>query len=257
MLPNKLIIAAAVRNNSTHLPAIFDNINTISSLFSDIMCIFVESDSSDNSLELLYKFKENNNKIEIISLGKLEPTMPLRTQRISTARNTYLERVEQLHLEYDTLLVLDTDEVNADPVDIESILSNFKYTGWDMICGNQGHLYYDLWALRHPIWMPFDCWERIANRPSFMSPSDAKEIFLGSRRIHIDQNLPPIKVESAFGGSAFIKTKSIKGARHCGIYNGNQICEWVPFCKALNKEKGNIYINPRFINQRNKNEHTI
>ena len=257
MLPNKLIIAAAIRSNGNYLPEIFNNINLISSLFSDVKCIFVESDSSDNSLELLNRFKGNSENVEIISLGNLEPTMPLRTQRIATARNVYLERTESLKDVYDTLLVLDTDEVNAEQIDTESILSNFKYSDWDMICANQGHLYYDLWALRHPDWMPFDCWERIQNRPSFMSPQAAKEIFLGSRFIHIDQNHPPIKVESAFGGSAFIRINSIKGVRHHGIQNGMQICEWVPFCKGLNEGNGNIFINPRFINQKNKNEHSI
>lgn len=257
MLSNKLIIAAAIRSNAKYLPAIFNNINLISSLFSDVKCIFVESDSSDNSLELLNRFKGNSENVEIISLGNLEPTMPLRTQRIATARNVYLERTESLKDVYDTLLVLDTDEVNAEQIEIESILSNFRYADWDMICANQGHLYYDLWALRHPDWMPFDCWERIQNRPSFMSPQAAKEIFLGSRFIHIDQNHPPIKVESAFGGSAFIRINSIKGVRHHGIQNGMQICEWVPFCKGLNEGNGNIFINPRFINQKNKNEHSI
>lgn len=251
MLPNKLIIAAAIRNNAMYLPAIFANIKIISSLFSEVKCIFVESDSSDNSLELLNTFKDNNEKVEIISLGHLEPTMPLRTQRIATARNVYLERTESLKEVYDTLLVLDTDEVNAEPIDAESILSNFKYYGWDMICANQGYLYYDLWALRHPDWMPFDCWERIQNQPSFMSPQAAQQLFLNSRFIHIDQNHPPIKVESAFGGSAFIRINSIKGIRHHGIQHGMQICEWVPFCKGLNEGNANIFINPRFINQKN------
>jgi len=255
MLPNKLIIAAAIRNNSRWLPYIFNNINTIGGLFSDVRCVFVESDSSDNSLDLLHNFKGKNERIEIISLGKLESNMPLRTQRIATARNTYLDRVEQLKDQYDTLMVLDTDEVNSDPTDTDGILSNFRYEGWDMICANQGHLYYDLWALRHPEWMPFDCWERIANKPTFMNPQAAKEIFLGSRFIHIDPNHPPIKVQSAFGGTAFIRTHSIKGARHHGIENGMQICEWVPFCTKLNEGRGNIFINPKFINQKNKNEH--
>ena len=258
MLPNKLIIAAAIRSNGNYLPAIFNNINLISSLFSDVRCIFVESDSSDNSLELLNKFKGNNEKIEIISLGHLQSTMRLRTQRIATARNVYLERTESLKGVYDTLLVLDTDGVNAEQVDTESILSNFRYSDWDMICANQGLLYYDLWALRHPDWMPFDCFERIErilNPPSFISPQVANEISLNSRFIHIDQNHPLIKVESAFGGSAFIRIDSIKGARHCGIHNNKQICEWVPFCKALNQGNANIFINPRFINQKNKNEH--
>lgn len=45
---------------------------------------------------------------------------------------------------------------------------------------------------------------------------------------------------------------SIKDARHHGIENSMQICEWVPFCTKLNEGSGNIFINPKFINQKNK-----
>jgi hypothetical protein len=92
-----------------------------------------------------------------------------------------------------------------------NVFSNFNYDNWDMMCANQENKYYDLWALRHEYWMPFDLIEQINfKRPSFISFDDANNMFSHARRIHIDRHNRPIKVESAFGGMAIVKIKSIK-----------------------------------------------
>jgi len=250
-----LVIAAAVRDNAEWLPAIFRNIGVISDLFSSTKCVFVESDSRDNSLQMLREFQSSREGVEVISLGALQPALPLRTQRIALARNTYLNIVEDRLNDHDLLLVMDTDEVNADPVDVQGVLSNFQYFDWDMICANQKDLYYDLWALRHPEWMPGDCWRQVEDRPSFMSRNAAKKMFVDSKFMHIGKKEPPIPVLSAFGGAAFIKIPSIKGARHEGLKDNRHVCEWVSFCNQLNNGKASILINPAFINQIGRNKH--
>jgi glycosyltransferase involved in cell wall biosynthesis len=254
MIEKNLIIAAAVRNCEKHLHNFLKNVDHVSNMFKKTKCIFVESDSSDNSLQMLQEYKNFKKDTEVISLGNLQPRIQSRTERISTARNIYLNIAERLKNDYDTLLVMDADEVNAQLFDEESIISNFNYDNWDMICANQ-EVYYDLWALRHPEWMPFDCWAKAANKPSFMNYESARKIYVESRFIEINQSHPLIKVNSAFGGAAFIKINSIKGSRHIGIIEGKEICEWVPFCMGLNEGNSNIYINPKFINLKNKSEH--
>ena len=75
----------------------------------------------------------------------------------------------------------------------------------------------------------------------------SKYIFSFLTFINLPKNLNPIKVTSAFGGSAFIKINKIKGARHSAYDENSEIdCEWVPFCKQI----GNVYINPSFINMK-------
>jgi hypothetical protein len=82
-----------------------------------------------------------------------------------------------------------------------------------------------------------------------MSYNTANNIFSLSRQIIIPRDHSPIKVESAFGGMALVKIPSIKGARHSSRdEDGEEYCEWVPFCKSLNNGNANIYINPAFIN---------
>ena len=81
MIDKKIIIAGIVRNNAQYLSSIFKNIEMISSLFKEVKCIFVESDSNDNSLNLLNEFKNKNKNVDVISMGNLRTKMPYRTQR--------------------------------------------------------------------------------------------------------------------------------------------------------------------------------
>jgi len=256
MINKKLIIAGIVRNNANYLNNIFLNIKNISQLFSEVKCIFVESDSTDNSLDLLNKFAIEQKNTNVISMGKLQERMPYRTQRTAFCRNVYLDEVEKIKDEYPLLLVMDMDDINSYLIQPESIISNFYYIDWDMITANNPDGYYDIWALRHPQWMPYDCWKAVGDRPSFMSNEEAINIHVRSRIIKIDVNHPLIPVESAFSGMAFIKTDKIKGARHIGMaQDGNkiyEIVEWIHFCKTLNEGNAKIFINPRFVTNTNR-----
>ena len=258
-IEKSIIIAGAICNASREIPLIFKNIESISKIFSKVKCILVESDSADNTIEVLkgIKDKYTDIDIEVFSFGNLRSKIPYRTGRIATARNFYLDRVESDYLDYDYLLVLDFNESNTDELDINGVISNFNYDDWDMICANQEQIYYDLWALRHPVWMPFDCWDWY-DAPSFMNRDQIHNIYVKSRFIHIDKTHKLIKVQSAFGGSAFIKIKSIQGARHSSLNErGNEACEWISFCERLNNKTSNIYINPSFINQSKLSRHAI
>ena len=256
-IDKSVIIAGSICNASKEIPLVFKNIERLSKLFTKVKCILVESDSIDNTIEVLKHTKDTYTDIdiEVFSFGSLSSKIPYRTGRIATARNFYLDRVESDYLDYDYLLVLVFNESNTDELDLGGVISNFKYSNWDMICANQEQIYYDLWALRHPIWMPFDCWDW-HSAPEFMNRDQIYNIYVRSRFIHIDKTQNLIKVQSAFGGSAFIKIKSIQGARHSSLNeSGREACEWISFCERLNNKTSNIFINPSFINQTKLSRH--
>lgn len=255
MISKKLIIAATICNNEQIVKDIFLNIKKLGDLFLETRLIIIESNSYDNTVKVIQENKSllGNIKLTFYSLGNLN--YETRMEKISKSRNFYLDIVEEKFSDYDYLYVLDFNETNVEPYNIASLLSNFEIKeDWSMVCANQEQIYYDLYALRHNKWMPFNCWGMIGKRPEFMSEQAAKNIYLKSRFINLPKNLPPIKVTSAFGGSAFIKINKIKGARHSAYDENNEIdCEWVPFCKQL----GDVYINPRFINMKKLSRHII
>lgn len=246
-----LLIASVVRDCESHLEKVFTNIENISKRFNNVKVVFVESDSSDNTLSILEDIKTNSNlDVQIISLGKLQDTFPSRTDRISHARNVYLDIAEKEN--YDYLLVLDSDEISTEEMNVDDVMSCFDYEDWDMMTSNQPSGYYDLWALRHEKLMPYDCWKKVVERPSNISYNKAVYEYVNKAFFKLPKTENPVKVNSAFGGAAFIKVKGINGSRHVGHYeNGIPICEWVPFCDRLE----NIFINPRFVNSSVLSEH--
>jgi hypothetical protein len=242
----KIVIAASVCNCVDYIDKLVSNITIISSLFSECSVILIESDSSDGSPKVLSE-KLTNSGIENIvnSLGELRSKIFHRTGRISYARNTYLDIIEHRFNDWDYVLVMDFNDSNIDQIDPANILSNFKTHNWDMVCANQRMGYYDLWALRHPKLMPHDCWKMARN-----FDGDGRLEYVYSKFFILPEDMPWVKVDSAFGGAAFIKISSIQGARHDSINSdGEEECEWVSFCKKLNGGNPNIFINPKFYNQ--------
>jgi len=245
-MDKRIVIVSTLSNSNSYISNVFDNIIRYSMLFDDVYCVFVESDSTDNTSILVKEAAESSNiRYEIHNLGNLYPSIRHRTGRIAHGRNTYLDIVEQRFKDWDYMLALDFNDANVDPIDNTFILSNFQRDDWDMVCANQKLGYYDLWALRHPKLMPYDCWKMCRE-----AKSNGLWDHVHSKFVIIPEHLPWINVESAFGGAAFIKISSIQGARHESINSdGEEECEWVSFCRKLNGGNSKIYINPKFQNQ--------
>jgi len=222
----KLVITGCGRNVSSFIPAVKNTIRRYASLFSECSCVFIVSDSNDDTVQQLEELNKTISTI-VIDLGDLRDKKPIRESRLALCRNYYLDYIQNNLSNYDYMLILDLDEVCIGPVSKKSIKSNFMYQGWDMICANvRGH-YYDLHALRG-----CDSIDRFTT----IQPSDQ-----------------PIRVTSAFGGAAFVKINSIGTARH--NINCGSVCEWVSFCNSLKSR--NIFINPGFIIQHLENSHVV
>ena len=232
-----LIIAASICNITNVFLPIVENINKLSSKFKEVRCILVESNSVDGSIDFIKKHKSKLKcKLTLLQYkdGNLNET---RIEKISKARNVYLDLIKKDFNDYDLLYMLDFNETNVEPYNIENIMTCFKnYDEWDMICANQEKNYYDLYALRHHIWMPFNCWKMVGTRPSFMTENEAKNIYIRSRFLNIPSTYENIKVDSAFGGSAFVKMKAALNTSFTPYdENGDVDCEWVGFCKNIEK----------------------
>src|ERR1035437_8914171 len=124
--------------------------------------VVVESDSSDRTLDALRTLEVDVPGFRFISLGSLHETIPIRTQRIAYCRNVYLEELKSnlLYSEIDYFVVADLDGVN-NLVSAEGFESCWARSGWDVCTANQRGPYYDIWALRHPIWNPNDCFQQL------------------------------------------------------------------------------------------------
>jgi hypothetical protein len=235
----KYIIAGTCRNISPFWPNVQLSLEKIFQGLDSYDMVIVESNSDDNTLDLLTTWSQGKQNIKVISMGNLQGT---RTQRIGRSRNEYLKYIT----DHTHLLVLDLDDIlNIQDNFHEQLSSCFLRDDWDCVASNRLNKYYDIWALRSlELGCTFDCLE-MANKYStaVLTPQGLKKIpdnknYVDKFIVNIPQNSHWIPCESAFGGMALYKTSAIKNH----MYDGNKTCEHVEFNKGLR-----IFINPKFI----------
>lgn len=183
-------------------------------------------------------------------------------------RNSYLECIEFSDIwSEDYVLMIDSDEIGSELWSEQSILSSFQHDNWQMMCPIQPKGYYDLYALRTlDDFLNYDCWERYATETdSSLSYKHTREswakhcAFVLRKHVlskfntydKIEPGNAPVRVESAFGGAAWLNMAKIdKLPLHSHFIS---TCEWVSFCKQLD----GVYINPGFVNFTGMSEHIL
>ena len=119
--------------------------------------LIIESDSQDKTVNLLEQLSKENNNFRFISLGSLAKNYSVKSDRIAHARNTYVREINEnkIYKDINYIVVADLDEINHYLND-KSFNSCWDRNDWDMCSANQVGPYYDMYALRHPEWMPYD-----------------------------------------------------------------------------------------------------
>jgi hypothetical protein len=217
----------------------------------------VESDSSDKTVGALRDLEGKIPRFRFRSLGSLRQAMPLRTQRIAHCRNLYLEelRSNPLYADVDYVVVADLDGVNKLLTEA-CVASCWTRSEWDVCTANQLGPYYDIWALRHPLWSPNDCFKQydffVAHR---VRKRAAFRLAVRSRMIVIGPMDDWIEVDSAFGGLAIYRRQVLSGAKYTGLDDtGREICEHVSLNSHLRSSGHRIFINPQLVNA-NRTDH--
>ena len=213
--------------------------------------LLIESDSNDDTIFELERLKASITHFNYISLGSLAQKIPLRTERIAHCRNRYLDEIVQnpTYAKGDYVIVSDFDGMNT-LLTPEAIASCFARQDWDVCTANQRAPYYDIWALRHPLWSPADCIREF----KFLKDMGAGEegalsaaIFSKMLRISEDSNW--IEVNSAFGGLAIYRRDAIGDARYNGLNElGEEQCEHVALHSTMRSAGFKIFVNPRLVN---------
>lgn len=253
MSAESILIVGLARDVETVLTREILAVNEAFSEVGKVYWYVVESDSSDNTVGSLNTLSTILSRFEFVSLGKLKERLVKRTERLAFCRNVYLSKFRELGGPgaFKYLAVVDLDGV-CGSLTSEAVKSCFggREQYWDVCCANQSGPYYDIWALRHPLWSPNDCWQqaRFLERFGF-SAQRARQMSVGNRMITISPKADWIQVISAFGGCAIYKSHTLTDLKYSGLdETGDEICEHVEFNRQIVRNGGRIYINPRFIN---------
>jgi hypothetical protein len=264
----KALFAGCVRDCAFWLPSVLRNIERIASLFDEAAFIFVENDSQDATKQILRSWCSERNNSRLISLDGLGSVQPVRTLRLARARREYIAALKADFSDYSYLIVLDFDDVNASPIDAQSVQRAVAFLESDAlhagVFANQDGVYYDLWALRHPEKCPRDVWEEVFDCAASLRLSD-EEAFnrTFSRRVFsLPSNAQPLEVDSAFGGFGIYKVGSVLRNRsdfigfkkkQVSTANGNievgwQVCEHVSFNHGFRERHERLFVLPYLVN---------
>ena len=201
-----------VRNCAPHLDKIFRNIDLLRGLFTTVTVVFVHDNCIDDSVAHLMRYQRERDKIVIIDNNSSQGAKSrLRTVRIASARNAFLEHLDGLP-DVAFHFIVDADNVNAsvwNPETIHACLA--RADEWDSVSFTRATkpFYYDIWALLREPYL-HDCW-------GFGTDSRRVVEFM---RKDIVQRLRQTKtflpVLSAFNGVALYKTTVHRGLRYDG-----------------------------------------
>lgn len=220
--------------------------------FDEIEWLVVESGSSDRSLEKLQEIARKNVLFDFVGIPiNVEAS---RTENMAEARNRYLEylRNDNYFKKFKYVVVADFNNLNS-KLTSSAVETCFRRDDWDVVTANQSGRYYDVWALRHPLWSPNDCWDLHSFYRRYMKfPESAVTYSFRARMIKIPKKSEWIEVDSAFGGLAIYKSHLLaSNANYVGVTkDGKQVCEHVLFHAGLKKSGAKIFINPALINTR-------
>jgi len=221
--------------------------------FGRVHFLIIESDSTDDTAAQLQRLEQRHASLRHIRLGRLAERHPLRTDRIAHCRNAYLDALatDPRYAAVSHVLMVDLDGVCRD-LDAAGLASCWQLPmPWSVCTANQGDHYYDIWALRHPVWCPGDAWREHDALVPLLGQTEATNVSLFSRMVHIPRSAAAIEVDSAFGGAALYTREAALAARYEGLDSASrEVCEHVGYHARLRAAGHRIFINPALINAR-------
>lgn len=264
----KCILVGTVSNVSKKIER--DLVSVLGALknFSDLSIFLVESDSSDNTLQVLERLKATYNNFKYVSLGELRKTIPDRIERIRFCRNEYVKHIRGLS-DFDFpqfVVVADLDGMNP-RLKLSSVESCFSNVDWDAVFPNQVGGYYDILALRHQIWQPTDynkelAWYRdliVPVRPHWpkfyesfrlrIAFDRAREQAIYRKMIRIKRSSKWIEIDSGFGGIAIYRSVIFLKYDYALNHNSESgESEHVSLHSKMRADGLKLFINPNFVN---------
>lgn len=247
---NNILITGIVRNIASTFDGDYSRMSRAFSGFKSLKWFLVESHSTDASISKLQSFSERDPNFNWCSLEKIDRLDLMRAERLAIARNRYIKEIrKQKYSDVSVVAVADFNSL-SNLINKDAVLSCWIRQGWSGCTANQDGRYYDIWALRHPLWSPADCWRQLEFLKRYSRfPEAALYAAVNSKMIRIPQTEDWIEVESAFGGLALYDSAVFKFANYSGTDElGNEICEHVPFNRVIRQHGGLIYINPKLVN---------
>ena len=238
----KVLVQGLCKNISKNFINIKKFYNDLKKNTKKTCLYYLESNSDDNSSELLSDFSstENNFKGQVKFMEDSEEFKNLnRSEFMSLLRNyCHNNSLDEFDTDFDYLIVVDLDFLNT--INIKQIMSCDQLNEeWDIITGNakyqKSDIYYDSFCLR------FDNNDSIEK--NYKYSEDYCKNFNWLDKVYIFNSWQ--KVNHAFGGLSLFNLKKNNHLLQKDIYELKMnvyMCEHIPF--QVKNKLNNVYVNP-------------
>lgn len=265
---NSCIVVGTVCNVSKYLESDLIVILKSLSIFKIVKVFLVESDSTDSTNEIMESIRTKNSNFTYVSLGNLSDQTTNRIERIRLSRNEYVRYIRSMNPVDlpDFVVVADLDGMNSKLNEL-AIQSCFLRQDWDAVFSNQLGGYYDILALRHPIWQPIDYnkeleWYRslvVPRRSHFpkfyeslrlrINYDEARDRAIYQKMLRLKHSHPWIPVDSAFGGLGIYRTEIFLDYDYSIVDKSDEgISEHVALHMKMRQDGLKLFINPSLVN---------
>ena len=247
----KALLVGTVRNAASFVVGDVSRILDSLEKLMPAMAFIVESDSTDDTVAVLKELQNRDQRVSALSLGVTELEHPERIARLRYCRNFYINevRTNPIYSDCDLIIIADLDGINTKINSRYFEVALSAEIEWDALSANQSAKYYDILALRHPLWSPNN-WLMEENWLSpFIGKRRATNHSMIDRMIKSPQHLDPILVDSAFGGLAIYRRWVIEACDYSEDSPQTVVeNEHVTFHRKMKELGGKIYIHPALIN---------
>ena len=219
-------------------------------IFTSVDFFIVESDSIDNTEEVLKQINLKKRNVQYLSLGELANEIPGRIDRLRHCRDYYVNFVRQSVVENkpDFVMVVDFDIKNR-ALDLHPLAKLISENWWDGLFANQKGPYYDIYALRKEGWVEDDCFKRFRELARQMPAKKAKKEAIWSQMRRIPRDKELIEVESAFGGLGVYRRRVFENFDYASlIETSTGESEHISLHKKILNSGGKLFIVPAMTN---------
>jgi len=257
MKNSSVSICSIVRDCQKNLENNIHNIERLRLLFKNSEVIIFENDSKDNTLKVLENYQKKSKGVHVLTENYDVPSIPKQTigdwnpyfsvariEKMTLYRNKYLHFINSQGIKRDYVIVIDLDISNFD---INGIIHSFgTLIDWDCISANGVSLSSNLKNQYHDSYALIE-YGKLNDQQTEQSIKDNRIYFSSLKR-----GMPLVLVDSAYGGMAIYKWRSIKDIYYsCLLNNDPKVqckSEHVDLHKKMIENGYNkIFINPSMV----------
>lgn len=249
-----VLLAGTGRDVAPYIESEMKHLMSSTKDFKKVFVLVIESDSADNTIEVLESLKQKIPNFDYLALGKLGGDIPIRTERLAYCRNHIIKAVKEdpKYAQVDFVMLADLDGLNTH-LNAASIAQCWKTdVPWDVVTANQLDFYYDVWTLRHKYWSPGDCIVQQSSLEPILGHDQSINLAVWAKQAKLPVTAGYVEVDAAFGGFAIYKKQAYITGHYVGsgVTDGvkHEACEHVAHCSDMCKAGYRIFINSALIN---------